>query len=107
MSAARICERHGEWVDDGTTTECPECLAEIQASLDESVRVGDIQVVGVDEDGQTRYSLTADGEAHVQGLLDDALEQAAVILAQNLDVPRYIARDLLLHRAAELQELDR
>lgn len=28
MSAIRDCEKHGEWVDDGTTIDCPECLAE-------------------------------------------------------------------------------
>lgn len=27
MTAARACLQHGEWVDDGTTDGCPECLA--------------------------------------------------------------------------------
>jgi hypothetical protein len=32
MSAAQTCEKHGEWVDDGTTDDCPECIAEAMAS---------------------------------------------------------------------------
>lgn len=24
----RDCPKHGEWVDDGTTDDCPECIAE-------------------------------------------------------------------------------
>lgn len=28
MSAARDCPVHGAWVDDGTTDDCPECVAE-------------------------------------------------------------------------------
>jgi ABC-type ATPase with predicted acetyltransferase domain len=25
---ARVCARHGEWVDDGTTSGCPDCLVD-------------------------------------------------------------------------------
>jgi hypothetical protein len=28
VSAARDCLTHGPWVDDGTTSDCPECIAE-------------------------------------------------------------------------------
>ena len=28
MSALRGCDLHGEWVEDGTTDDCPECLVE-------------------------------------------------------------------------------
>jgi len=33
MSAARECLIHGEWVDDGTTDDCPECLADRLAGV--------------------------------------------------------------------------
>jgi hypothetical protein len=35
-SPLRNCETHGEWVDDGTTDICPECLAEQGFTLEHS-----------------------------------------------------------------------
>jgi hypothetical protein len=32
VSLVRACAVHGEWVDDGTTETCPECLAETFAN---------------------------------------------------------------------------
>jgi hypothetical protein len=39
---------------------------EIQERIDEAMRIGDVEVAGVDENGQTTYRMTAQGTAKVE-----------------------------------------
>jgi hypothetical protein len=78
---------------------------EFEQSMLESVEKGLVEIVG-ERDGQPLFAVTQAGEEHVERLLDDMLDQAAAVFARNLGIPLYVARDLLLMRAAKLKELD-
>jgi hypothetical protein len=79
---------------------------ELLASLEQNVADGYLEIIGENEKGEPLYSLTARGKAHVAVRLDEAIEQAAKVFAENAGVPLWMARDLILVRALELKELD-
>jgi hypothetical protein len=79
---------------------------QIELGLLGSVEEGYLEIVGEDKEGNSLFAVTDKGRAHIEGMLDDALEQAVSVFSEQVDIPRWLARDLLLRRAQELRELD-
>lgn len=77
---------------------------ELQAILEHLLDEGKIRRVWVE--GESHFELTADGKAHVQLILDEVLELAVRALSEKLDLPAYVARDLLINHAIEMAFAD-
>ena len=73
---------------------------EIRRELYESVAKGMMKVTG-ERDGEPLFSITEEGEAHVESMLDHYLDELVAFVTHRLDVPDYILRDLLFKRAGD------
>jgi len=82
-------------------------MSAVEDTMAELVAMGLVEATGdTDADGHPRYRVTAAGKARVEGMADDALEQAVRTFSFGTSLPQWMARDIIFARAAYLKGLD-
>lgn len=78
----------------------------IEEIIQELVADGLMVPVGVNELGETQYTVTPNGGHHVKQLLDSIFEEVVQASAHRMSIPAFVVRDLLIQHIIEMVMAD-